>query len=119
MRRKRFQRGSLGVRKHGRVKVWVGQWREDGQKRSKVLGRVAQMNQTQAENLLAAILRPLNDGAGDHRKRRVHVPRLRRAVPSTLPTNLEGLDRGHVVADHYNARAAGVRRQADARDHQN
>src|SRR5215470_14122550 len=34
MRRRRYQRGSLGVRKHGRVKVWIAQWRENGQKRS-------------------------------------------------------------------------------------
>ena len=30
MRRKRFQKGSVRPRKHGRNKVWVAQWWEDG-----------------------------------------------------------------------------------------
>src|SRR5689334_10069173 len=43
MRRKRFQKGSVRPRKHGRTKVWVAQWAENGGNRSKVLGRVADM----------------------------------------------------------------------------
>lgn len=62
MRRKRFQQGSLGERKHGGVRVWVAQWWENGVRRSKVLGRCAQMTRSQAEILLAAILRPINEG---------------------------------------------------------
>jgi hypothetical protein len=41
MRRKRYQKGSVRPRKHGKTKVWGGQWWEDGHKRSKVLGRVS------------------------------------------------------------------------------
>ena len=33
MRRKRYQKGSVRSRKHGKTKVWVGQWWEDGRKR--------------------------------------------------------------------------------------
>lgn len=62
MRRKRFQRGSLKMRKHGRVRVWVAQWWEDGGRRFKVLGRCAQMTKSQADAELTAILRPINEG---------------------------------------------------------
>ena len=68
MRRKRYQKGSLGTRKHGRHKVWVAQWWDDGQKRSKVLGRCSEVVKGQAESTLAAILRPLNKGAGNKQK---------------------------------------------------
>jgi len=61
MRRKRFQRGSLRVRKHGRVRVWVAQWWENGSRRSKVLGKCARITQSEAEIILAGILRPINE----------------------------------------------------------
>lgn len=62
MRRKRFQRGSLRARKHGRARVWVAQWWENGGRRSQVIGRCAEMSQTEAQIKLAAILRPINEG---------------------------------------------------------
>jgi uncharacterized small protein (DUF1192 family) len=64
MRRKRFQKGSIRPRKHGKTKVWVGQWWERGQKRSKVLGRVADMPKSEAEAQMLIILKPLNEDAG-------------------------------------------------------
>lgn len=64
MRRKRFQKGTVGERKHGRKKVWVAQWWEDGGRRSKVLGRCSELTKTQAESAMAAILEPINEGAG-------------------------------------------------------
>src|SRR5436190_20961464 len=63
MRRKRFQKGSLQARKHGRHRVWVACWWENGSRRSKVLGRQAQMGKGEAEAILSAILRPVNSGA--------------------------------------------------------
>ena len=62
MRRKRFQRGSLRQRKHGRMRVCVAQWWASGARRSKVLGRCVQMSQSEAQTALAAILRPINEG---------------------------------------------------------
>src|ERR1051326_3570674 len=62
MRRKRFQKGSLQVRKHGRHRVWVACWWEEGIRRSKVLGRCAQWGKGEAEAILSAILRPVNSG---------------------------------------------------------
>jgi integrase len=62
MRRKRFQRGSLQDRKHGRHRVWVACWWEDGSRRSKVLGRCSQLGKGEAEAILSAILQPVNSG---------------------------------------------------------
>src|SRR5215831_15129372 len=62
MRRKRFQKGSLLSRKHGRHRVWVAFWRENGERRCKVLGRCSQMSKAEAEAVLSAILREINCG---------------------------------------------------------
>jgi integrase len=62
MRRKRFQKGSLQARKHGRHRVWVACWWEDGGRKSKVLGRCSQMGKEEAESALAAMLHPINSG---------------------------------------------------------
>src|SRR5215510_9156861 len=62
MRRKRFQKGSLQSRKHGRHRVWVAFWWEDGERRCRVLGRQSQMSKSEAEAVLAAILREINTG---------------------------------------------------------
>jgi integrase len=68
MRRKRYQKGSVRPRKHGRQKVWVGQWWDQGQKRSKVLGRCSEMAKSEAEARLAVILKPFNEAAGQAQK---------------------------------------------------
>ncbi len=68
MRRKRFQKGSVRPRKHGRQKVWVAQWWEQGQKKSKVLGRCTDMPKSEAEARLAVILKPFNEVAGQSQK---------------------------------------------------
>jgi len=62
MRRRRYQKGSLGVRQHGAYQVWVGQWRENGERRSKVLGRVVDISKSDAWKQLAALLYPINSG---------------------------------------------------------
>jgi integrase len=67
MRRKRFQRGSLRPRKHGRQKVWVAQWCDGQVNRTKVLGPCAEISKGQAEAMLAQLLQPVNVEAG-HRQ---------------------------------------------------
>jgi integrase len=62
MRRKRFQKGSLQARKHGRHRVWVACYWEGGSRRSKVLGRISQMGKGEAEAILSSILQPINSG---------------------------------------------------------
>lgn len=68
MRRKRYQKGSVRSRKHGKTKVWVGQWWEDGHRKSKVLGRVSEMGKGEAEALMAVILKRTNEDAGQTQK---------------------------------------------------
>src|SRR5437879_4720079 len=63
MRRKRFQRGSLQDRKHGRHRVWVAFWWEGGSRRCKLLGRQSQVSKAEAEVVLSAILRDINTGS--------------------------------------------------------
>jgi len=62
MRRKRFQKGSLQERKHGRHRMWVGFWYENGVRKCRVLGRCSKMTQSEAEAVLAAVLREINAG---------------------------------------------------------
>ena len=68
MRRKRFQKGSLQTRKHGRYRMWVAFWWEDGIRRCKSLGRHSQMTRAEAEGVLSAVLRTINSGAGQTAK---------------------------------------------------
>jgi integrase len=68
MRRKRYQKGSVSSRKHGKKKVWVGQWWEDGQRKSKVLGRCNVIGKGEAEAQMALILQPQNEDAGQTQK---------------------------------------------------
>ena len=63
MRRTRFQKGSLQIRKHGRHRVWVACYWEGGSRRSKVLGRCSQVGKGEAESILSAMLQPINSGA--------------------------------------------------------
>ena len=64
MRRKRFLKGSVRPRQHGRRKVWVAQWWEDGCRRSKVLGKCSEISKSQADAMMASILQPLNKSSG-------------------------------------------------------
>ena len=69
MRRKRYMKGSVRPRKHGRHKVWVAQWWEEGGRRSRVLGKCSEMSKDQAETIMASILDPLNEKAGTREPR--------------------------------------------------
>jgi integrase len=72
MRRKRFMKGSVRARRHGSTKVWVGQWWENGHRRSKVLGKCSEMTKGEAEVALNDIIGPLNRHAG-HKQVPVHT----------------------------------------------
>jgi len=60
MRRRRFQKGSLQSRKHGKHRVWVLFFYDEGGRTSKVLGRQSQMSKSEAEAVACAILREIN-----------------------------------------------------------
>lgn len=56
----RYQKGSLSKRLINGRKVWYAQWWENGHHRSKILGDVASLSQTEAQRALELILEPLN-----------------------------------------------------------
>jgi integrase len=74
VRRKRFQRGCVRKVKHGRRLVWIGKYYENGEGRTKVLGRCADMTEGAAWAELQEYLRPVNEKAGR---------------PQGLPTNFK------------------------------
>lgn len=62
MPRRRGQKGSLQVRRHGSRRMWVAQWRDElGRGRTKVLGEYGRMSEAEARSALEAILRPVNE----------------------------------------------------------
>ena len=110
MRRKRFQKGSLQARKHGRHRVWVAFWWEDGSRRSKVWGRCSQMSKAEAEAATSAMLRDINSGVAQMAKPVYTFEQfVKRRVFAVLPPQLEGIDRGHLGADRQIASCPGVR----------
>jgi hypothetical protein len=58
--RRRYQKGSLQLRKQGGVWVWLGMWREGEHRRTKTLGQKSEMTEAEAKALLDGILAPLN-----------------------------------------------------------
>jgi hypothetical protein len=68
MPRKRSQKERGRPCKHGNTKAGVGQWRKDGHKRSKGLGRVSEIGKDEAEAMMAVILKRTNEDAGQMQK---------------------------------------------------
>src|ERR1017187_4094339 len=58
--RRRYQKGSLQLRKQGGVWVWLGMWRDGECRRTKTLGQKSETSKTAARALLDKILAPLN-----------------------------------------------------------
>lgn len=63
-RRKQYQRGSLKRRSLNGRDVWLFQFREDGQSKSKLIGECAKMTRGEAERECTAIRERINAGAG-------------------------------------------------------
>ena len=106
MRRKRYMKGSIRPRKHGRHKVWVAQWWEEGGRRSRVLGKCSEMSKGQAETIMASILDPLNEKAGTRQPRSftfkqyvedVYLPVCRRKWKESTRMTSEPTIKGHLV----------------------
>ncbi len=105
MRRKRFQKGTVGARKHGRHRVWIAQWWQDGGRRSKVLGRCTEITKAQAEALMASILSPVNNGNGHQTAqvalfgayiREVYLPLCRRKWKESTRMTTEPVISNHI-----------------------
>jgi integrase len=120
MRRKRFQKGSLQARKHGRHRVWVACWWEDGSRRSRVLGRHGQMGKGEAEAILSAILRPVNSGATQTARpvytfgqfvKDVYLPFCRRNWKESTAGTSEQIVRTHLVSEFGPRLLHAIRRE--------
>ncbi len=120
MRRKRFQKGSLQARKHGRHWVWVAFWWEDHSRRCRVLGRSSQMTKAEAEAVLSAMLRSINSGVTQTAKavytfeqftRDVYLPFCRRSWKESTAGTSEQIINSHLVSELGKSLLHGVRRE--------
>ena len=61
MRRRRFQKGSLQLRKHANRRVWVVLYYDErGERRDHTLGFPSELNKGQAEEKCLAFIREVN-----------------------------------------------------------
>ena len=120
MRRKRFQKGSLQARKHGRHRVWVAAWWEDGSRRSKVLGRCSQMSKAEAESALSAMLRDINSGVTQMAKpvytfeqfiNGVYLPFCRRSWKESTAGTSEQIVKSHLIPEFGKQLLHAIRRE--------
>ena len=119
VRRKRFQKGSLQARKHGRHRVWVASWWEDGSRRSKVLGLCSKMTKGEAEAAMAAILQPINEGTARGPRpvytfgqfvEDVYLPHGRRGWKESTAGTSEQIIRKHLLPEFANDLLHTIRR---------
>lgn len=119
MRRKRFQKGSLQARKHGRHRVWVASWWEDGSRRSKVLGLCSKMSKGEAEAAMAAILQTINEGTARGPRpvytfgqfvEDVYLPHGRRGWKESTAGTSEQIIRKHLLPEFANDLLHTIRR---------
>jgi len=108
--RRRFQKGSL-QKVRG---LWVARWREEGQRKARVLGRISEMTKAQAQSELAAIVVPINSSRSQPSEqisfgtfvKQVYLPFYRRKWKrSTAMTNEDRLD--HHLITEFNSRSLG------------
>lgn len=120
VRRKRFQKGSLQVRKHGKHRVWVAMWWEDGGRRSKVLGRHSQMGKGEAEAAVSAILQPINSGVVhgsnpvctfEHFIEEVYLPFCRRSWKESTNGTSEQIIKTHLKSALGHRLLGAIRRE--------
>jgi integrase len=120
MRRKRFQRGSLQERKHGKHRVWVASWWEDGSRRSKVLGRCSKMSKAEAESALSTMLRDINRGVTQMVKpvytfkqfvEDVYLPFCRRSWKESTAGTSEQIVKTHLIQEFGSDLLHAIRRE--------
>src|SRR5258707_172282 len=108
--RKRFQKGSLR-KLNG---AWVARWREDGQRKARMLGRVSSMSKGEAQTALASAVAPLNNRRSTPSEERsfaafvdeVYFPFYKRKWKrSTAATNAERIK--YHLNSEFGARALG------------
>ena len=105
--RKRYQKGSLQLRKQGGALVWLGMWREAGSRRTKTLGPKSELTKTNARKRLDLILAPINawSGAGNWNMRvgdfirDVYYPYCRRKWKRSTRMTTEERINNHIVPE--------------------
>jgi integrase len=118
--RKRYQKGSLQLRKQGGVWVWLGMWREAGTRRTKTLGQKSEITKTQARAVFDLILAPLN--ARQDREtgsmavgafvRDVYYPFCRRKWKRSTRMTTEQRIGQHIIRELEDSELCAVRRDA-------
>ena len=120
MRRKRFQKGSLQSHKHGRYRVWVAFWWEDGVRKCKTLGRQSQVTRADAEVVLSAILREINAGIAHSAKpvysfeqfvNDIYLPFARRSWKESTAGTSEHTIKSHLVPELAKFILPAIRRE--------
>lgn len=117
--RRRYQKGSLQLRKQGGVWVWLGMWREGEHRRTKTLGQKSTMTKSDARAMLDDILAPLNanhEQTGrmqfDAFVRDVYYPFCRRKWKRSTRTTTEDRMNRHLVAELSGLELRNVNRVA-------
>lgn len=110
---KRFQTGTVS-KVHG---AWLGRWREGGERRVQRLGRVSEMNRSQAREKLAEILRPINASAEDNPNRtfgdfvaNVYFPFYRRKWKRSTKMTTQDRIQFHLIGEFKNRRLSKLTR---------
>ena len=120
MRRKRFQKGSLQSRKHGKHRVWVAFWYEDGERRCQTVGRNSQMSRAEAEVVLSSILRDINSGTSKTTKpvytfkqfvEDVYLPFCRRSWKESTAGTSEQTISSHLIPEFGKNLLHAIRRE--------
>lgn len=69
VRRRRYQKGSLQERRHGKKRVWAVQYYDaEGHHRYHTLGRMADLTKSQAQEEQVAFMRTINGGEGERQE---------------------------------------------------
>src|SRR5258708_2795391 len=110
MRRRRYQKGSLQARRHGKRRVWVVQFYDvDGHHRYHTVGRMADFTKNQAVEEQGKFMRTINGGEGEPQKVRpglvsafvnqVYLPFFRQKWKGSTKSTSENRIQFHIVGD--------------------
>ncbi len=110
MRRRRYQKGSLQARRHGKKRVWVVQYYDaDGHHRYHTLGRMCDLTKSQAEEKQTAFMQTVNGGEIEPERDRpvlmgefvdqVYLPFQRGKWKGSTKGTSESRIRAHIIKD--------------------
>ena len=114
MRRRRYQKGSLQARRHGKKRVWVVQYYDaDGHHRYHTLGRMADLNKSEAIKKQEEFMKTVNGGDGARQEVRpalvsefvnqAYLPFQRGKWKKSTKGTSENRIQFHIVGDNWRA----------------